>query len=139
MAIISAENDTRRTVRDESGTDTYNIGEGSRGLRITGEAEGDTLNFDGPLSDYSFRASGDTLTITRTTDRDEVTSIDLSRDDDATIGVTLNFAPTDGGAPTSLVADYEPRDRDADTAASISLQSGAGTPVTVARDRKSVV
>lgn len=133
MAIISAENDTRRTVRDESGTDTYNIGEGSRGLRITGEAEGDTLNFDGPLSDYSFRASGDTLTITRTTDRDEVTSIDLSRDDDATIGVTLNFAPTDGGAPTSLVADYEPRDRDADTAARISLQSGAGTPVTVAR------
>jgi len=65
MATFTTTSGKRLTKADSSSSaDTYVVSSDSLGLVLTGNASGDTIKIDGLSTDFTFKASGKTLTLT---------------------------------------------------------------------------
>ena len=53
----------KRTIKDGTGADTYNIAADATSVTIAGSMSADTINVEGLASDYMVSASGRTITL----------------------------------------------------------------------------
>ncbi len=96
---------SKRSSYKDVGTsdDTYVVGSSSKGLKLSGSSNGDTIQIDGLSTDYNFKASGNTMTVTNIANSKQVITIQLSKLA-GTTGDVLQF--NDG----TITADYAPKE-----------------------------
>jgi len=90
-----------RLVKKDSTTsnDTYVVLDDSKGLVLTGNANGDTIKIDGLSTDFTFKASGKTLTLTSVDDSSFRIQVQIANGGSVTLGfldggVTASYAST---------------------------------------------
>jgi hypothetical protein len=104
-----------RLVKKDSTTsaDTYVVLDNSKGLVLTGNANGDTIKIDGLSTDFTFKASGKTLTLTSVDDSSFRIQVQIANGG----SVVLGFL--DGGVTASYAS--------AGSAKGVTLSGASGT------------
>lgn len=98
-----------RLVKKDSTTsaDTYVVLDNSKGLVLTGNANGDTIKIDGLSTDFTFKASGKTLTLTSVDDSSFRIQVQIANGGSVTLGfldggVTASYASTGSAKGVTL-------------------------------------
>jgi len=114
MATFTTTSGKRLTKADSSSSaDTYVVSSDSLGLVLTGNASGDTIKIDGLSTDFTYKASGKTLTLTSIDTPTFKIQVQLA----AAGSVTLGFL--DGGVTASYASSG--------SAKGVTLAGSAGT------------